>query len=401
MRVSITTMHTPKWKWTNDSMFTLLDPALVRSALQDIGCTQESIPIFLKKTNLLCIKADHIGYKEATILKQTFLSHGGDVAVHKNVLDHSIEDSTILMIGTENVIARCLQSLERQNYFHIPTIRKKLAVFLCKLHQKQKAPQPVLMGILNVTPDSFSDGNECISMNDILQKASSLIEQGSDILDIGGESTRPGAAIIHEEEEYRRVIEPIVQILKRFPTCKLSLDTHRVSIAKAGIENGIQMINCIKISPEMIELLSRHPSIELVIMHMKGTPETMQKETQYHSLLEEIHLFFEKALDQCSRYSIDKERIVLDPGIGFAKTAQQNIDILQHISCFYDLGCRLLVGHSRKSFFGDIASIPLSDRDAPTALMSALLWEKGVDILRIHNVKATKNACKVFSIMHS
>lgn len=382
-------------------MFTLLDPPLVHSALQDIGCTQESIPIFLKKAHLLCIKADHIGYREATILKQTFLSHGGDVAVHKHVLDHSVQDSSVLMMGTVHVFSHCLHSLSRQNYFQIPTIRKALANFLCTIHRKKQDRQLVLMGILNLTPDSFSDGNECTSMHAILQKTASLIEQGSDILDIGGESTRPGAALIHEEEEYRRVMEPLVQIHKHFPACKLSLDTHRVSIAKAGIDNGIHMINCIKVSPEMIELLAQSPSVELVVMHMKGTPETMQKETQYNSLLEDIHLFFEKTLDLCSRYSIDKKRIVLDPGIGFAKTAEQNWAILKNISYFYDLGCRILVGHSRKSFLGDIAAIPLPDRDSPTALISALLWEKGVDILRIHDVRATENACRVLSIMHS
>ncbi|MDD4028792.1 MAG: dihydropteroate synthase [Caldisericia bacterium] len=382
-------------------MLTLLKPHSISSVLQTIGCTQESIPIFAKKANMLCIQADHIGYREATILKQTFLSQGGDVAVHKNVLDHSVQDSSILMMGTENVFSLCLQSLERQNYFQIPTIRASLAHFLRTILSKQKNPQPVLMGILNLTPDSFSDGNECMSTAFALEKAASLVEQGADIIDIGGESTRPGARLIHEQEELQRVLDPLLHIRKRFPQCKLSLDTHKVSVAKAGIDNGIQMINCIKISHEMIELVSRFPSVELIVMHIKGTPETMQKETHYDSLLEDIHHFFESTLDLCSQYSIDKNRIILDPGIGFAKTAPQNVEIVRNISCFYDLGCRILVGHSRKSFLGEIANIPLPERDLPTAVMGALLWREGVDILRVHDVKATKNACKIVSIMHS
>ncbi len=382
-------------------MFSLVHPSNVSLALQRVGCTEDSYLIFHQKTNLLCIQANHVGFKEATILKQTFLRHGGDVAVHKNVLDHAIEDSTVLMIGTEDVFLRCIESLTRQNYFHLPLFRENLKQFLSIIAHKQNNKLPLLMGILNVTPDSFSDGSECMTMENVLLKATKLVEEGADILDIGGESTRPGALLIQEQGEYNRVIAPIQQIHKKFPQIPLSLDTHRASIAKAGIDEGVRIINCVKVTREMVELVAQYPDVQIVIMHMKGTPETMQNETTYTSLLEDIYLFFEDWLSICNQHHIHPSRIVLDPGIGFAKTAQQNLQILQNISTFFSLGCRILVGHSRKRFFGDLLQIPLQDRDLPTALVGALLWEKGVDILRIHNVGATKNALKTTLMMHS
>jgi len=197
-------------------MFSLVHPSNVTLALQRVGCTEDSYPIFHQKTNLLCIQANHIGFKEATVLKQTFLRHGGDVAVHKNVLDHAVEDSTVLMIGTEDVFLRCIESLTRQNYFHLPLIRENLKQFLSIITHKQNSKLPLLMGILNVTPDSFSDGNECMTTENVLLKATKLVEEGADILDIGGESTRPGALLIQEQEEYNRVIVPIQQIHQKF-----------------------------------------------------------------------------------------------------------------------------------------------------------------------------------------
>jgi dihydropteroate synthase len=382
-------------------MFSLVHPSTLSKILQQVSCTEDSYPIFQQKSNLLCIRANHVGFREATILKQTFLRHGGDVAVHKHVLNHAVEDSTVLMIGTEDVFSQCIQSLTRQNYFHIPIFRENLKQFLAIILHKRKKNFPLLMGILNITPDSFSDGNECMTMNNVLHKATRLVEEGADILDIGGESTRPGATLIHEQEEYDRVIEPIKHIHLKFPLIPLSLDTHRVSIAKAGIDHGIRMINCVKLSKEMVELVAQYPDVQLVIMHMKGTPETMQSETTYKSLLEDIYLFFEDWLRVCNQAHIHPNRIILDPGIGFAKTAHQNIQILQNISTFFSLGCRILVGHSRKRFFGDLLQIPLQDRDLPTALIGALLWEKGVDILRVHNINATKNALKTVFMMHS
>lgn len=382
-------------------MLRLVHPSTLSKALQEVGCTEDSYPIFQQKSNLLCIQATHVGFREATILKQTFLRHGGDVAVHKHVLDHAVEDSTVLMIGTEDVFSHCIQSLTRQNYFHIPILRENLKQFLSIILRKREKNFPLLMGILNVTPDSFSDGNECMTMENVLHKATSLVEKGADILDIGGESTRPGAKLIQEQEEYDRVIEPIKQIHAKFPQIPLSLDTHRVSVAKAGIDHGVRMINCVKVSKGMIELIAQYSDVQIIIMHMKGTPETMQSETSYKSLLEDIYLFFEYWLRICNQYSIHPTRIVLDPGIGFAKTAHQNIQILQNISTFFTLGHRILVGHSRKRFFGDLLQIPLQDRDLPTALIGALLWEKGVDILRIHDIASTKNALNTMLMMHS
>ena len=192
------------------------------------------------------------------------------------------------------------------------------------------------MGILNVTPDSFSDGNECMTKENVLLKATKLVEEGADILDIGGESTRPGALLIQEQEEYNRVIVPIQQIHQKFPQIPLSLDTHRVSIAKAGIDEGVRIINCIKVTTEMVELVAQYPDVQIVIMHMKGTPETMQNETTYTSLLEDIYLFFKDWLSICNQNHIHPSRIVLDPGIGFAKNSTTKpSDFTKYLYFFY------------------------------------------------------------------
>ena len=380
-------------------MITLIRSKDFNSSLEEIGCTKTSYPLFIQKSKILLIKITDIDFKEATILKQSFLSAGGDVALHKNVLDHSIKKSSVLLMGTQKTYKVALQSLSQQPYFNIPKICSSISNFLSIIRIKEQNPFPKLMGILNITPDSFSDGGQLNSIQKILQKTENLIKDGADILDIGGESTRPGADSVSQKKEMARVLPVIKQIKKEFPSIPLSIDTQKSSIAKICIEEGVSMVNCVKVSNDMFDIIAHYPNIKFVVMHMRGNPITMQNKTLYTSIVKNIHEYFEDILKQASSMSISFERIILDPGIGFAKTPLQNLKIMREISSLFDLNCKILVGHSRKSFFKHTMNIELEDRDIPTAVLSSFLWKQGVDILRVHNVKATKIAITASNIM--
>ncbi len=370
-------------------MLRVVNPSETNSTLKAIGCSPESIPIFEEKEKTYLVHATNIDYREATILKQTFLSKGGDVAVHKNVLDHTIENSSVLYIGTKKIYKQVLLELKKQPYFNLPSLSRQLETFLHVVWKKEESFLPAIMGIVNVTPDSFSDGNQFTSIQSILELCRTHIANGASILDIGGESSRPGSDSVSLEEELNRVHKPLLAIRNEFPFIQLSIDTMKPKVAETALDLGVNIVNCIHVTPSMLEVVARYPESHLVIMHMKGTPKTMQNNTHYRSILHDIHSYFENILLQTSQFSISQERVILDPGIGFGKTPEQNIYIMNNLSSFFDLNCRLLVGHSRKSFFGKLLSCPVEERDLPTAVLSTILCNNGVDILRVHNVKST------------
>ena len=252
---------------------------------------------------------------------------------------------------------------------------------------------PWLMGIVNVTPDSFSDGGLYIAVDQAVQHAMSLIEQGAAIIDVGGESTRPGAEPVSASDEIERGIPVIEQLAKR-TTIPISIDTYKAEVARQAIAAGAQIVNDISgltFDPEMLPVC-RDSDAGVICMHIQGTPQTMQQNPHYENVVEEIAEFFQQRLDVMTNAGIPAERIVLDPGIGFGKTAENNLEILSRIARFHELGRPVLIGHSRKGFLSKVLHRKAVDRTFGSVGISIDLAEQGVDILRVHDVAAHRDA---------
>ena len=249
------------------------------------------------------------------------------------------------------------------------------------------------MGILNVTPDSFSDGGRLTTEEAILHATERMIEDGADIIDIGGESTRPFASPVAENEELQRVIPAIKAIRQRY-TIPISIDTTKAKVAELALDAGADIVNDIsamRFDPAMVPLASSR-RCPIIIMHMQGNPADMQLKPRYADVIQETIGFFKDRIQSLLESGIDRTRIIIDPGIGFGKTLAHNLAILRHAADYQILGCPVLIGHSRKSFLSSLLGPGLNDRDLPTAVISGLLSQRQVAILRVHNVKSTAQA---------
>jgi dihydropteroate synthase len=257
--------------------------------------------------------------------------------------------------------------------------------------------QTYLMGILNVTPDSFSDGGKFNTLESALSQAKYMIEQGADIIDIGGQSTRPGAEQISLEEELNRVI-PVIEKLRSNTSIPISVDTTRAKVAEWAIKAGADIVNDISggtFDSQMLPVVARL-KVPIILMHIRGTPQTMQQLTDYQDLVGEIYQFLAGQIQKAIALGIDKSHLIVDPGIGFAKNYQQNIELLQQLSEFHSLGVPLLVGLSRKSFIGHLLNKPNpQDRVWGTAAACCGAIASGVDILRVHDVEPMYDVCRV------
>ena len=257
------------------------------------------------------------------------------------------------------------------------------------------------MGIVNVTPDSFSDGGKFDKASAGIARALQLLEEGAAIIDIGGESTRPGADDVCAEEETRRVIPVIEGILKEAPEACLSVDTSKAPVARAAIDAGAKIINDVTgfRDPAMIELASE-TGVGVAVMHMQGTPRTMQSNPCYDDVIADIRSFFEERNATLTAAGIDSEAIVFDPGIGFGKTQQHNLTLLRHLDQLIVSGRPVLLGVSRKSFIGRILkSDDIADRNWPTVGITAHACALGVPLHRVHEVKPNLDALRMAEAM--
>ena len=249
------------------------------------------------------------------------------------------------------------------------------------------------MGIVNVTPDSFSDGGQFASVSAAIEHGLRLVDEGANILDIGGESTRPGATPVTLEEELLRVI-PVVRELARQTLVPISIDTSKAEVARQCLDAGAVIVNDISgltFDADMPRVC-HESSCGVIVMHIQGTPQTMQVDPRYDDVVADVCRYFAQRLDDLEAAGIARERIVLDPGIGFGKTAQHNLDLLSHIAEFHRLGRPVLIGHSRKRFLKKILGREVEERNAGTLGVSVALAAQGTDILRVHDVRATRDA---------
>lgn len=253
-----------------------------------------------------------------------------------------------------------------------------------------------IMGIVNATPDSFYNGDPQNNLDKLLAKCQSHLEDGADILDIGGESTRPGATPISAQEELARTLELIKQARKRWPQAVISQDTFKIPVALEGLKAGVNLINDVSGTPdeEMFKLVKDFGA-QIVITHSRGNPQTMQTLTQYTDLIGEIKDFLALKIARAQACGLKKEQIIIDPGFGFAKTREQNYKLLAHAKEFATLGVRLLIGLSHKKFLSQPGEKP-PKRKTQTLCANFAALEAGADILRVHDVRETKKAVNFF-----
>lgn len=259
-------------------------------------------------------------------------------------------------------------------------------------------PGPLLVGILNVTPDSFSDGGDFFDPEAAAERAARMLDEGADVVDVGGESTRPGSDPVSTEEEIRRVVPIIREILAERPGAALSVDTYRAETAEAALEAGAGIVNdvtALRGDPRMAALVAgaRCP---VILMHMKGEPKTMQKNPFYEDVVREVRDFLAARAESAVAAGVEPESVVVDPGIGFGKTLEHNLTLLRRLDDLVELGFPVLVGASRKSFIGGITGVgEARERLAGTLATTVLAFGKGATLFRVHDVRANREALAV------
>ncbi len=259
--------------------------------------------------------------------------------------------------------------------------------------------RPLVMGILNVTPDSFSDGGDFIKPKNAIARAYEIINEGADIIDIGGESSRPGADDIKSEEEIGRVL-PVIEAVRQISDLPISIDTTKADVAEAAIKAGADIINdisALRFDPRMVEVAIAYET-PVILMHLLGEPKTMQTNPRYDNCIREIKEFFEERIEFSVNNGIDKEKIIIDPGIGFGKRLRDNLDIIKNLNEFKTLDCQIMLGSSRKSFIPKITQKENNPAERIGGSLASMIFAigKGCNIVRVHDVAETIEAINVF-----
>lgn len=261
-----------------------------------------------------------------------------------------------------------------------------------------KFQNPRIMGVLNFTPDSFSDGGKYADIDKAIEQAKLMVSQGADIIDIGGESTRPGAQAVSVEAELERVI-PIISELKKTSDITISVDTSKPEVMSKALAVGVDMVNdvCALTNPGAAEVLADSQA-QVCLMHMQGSPRSMQNSPSYQNVVDDIKDFFEQRLEVCERAGIDSKRIILDPGFGFGKTLEHNLEILKRFGEFKSFGLPVLAGLSRKSMIGAMLNDrPVDGRVTGSVIGAIIALKNGADIVRVHDVLETKDAIDIWN----
>jgi len=257
---------------------------------------------------------------------------------------------------------------------------------------------PKVMGILNVTPDSFSDGGQYLSLEKAIAQAESMVEQGASFIDIGGESTRPGADAVDLEEESRRVLPVIEGLKQRDLPAVISIDTSKPELMKRAVEAGAGLVNDVNAlqAPTALDVVA-NLKVPVCLMHKQGEPRTMQQDPQYNNVVEDVCQFLQERVGACAKSGIKKQNIIIDPGFGFGKTLDQNLSLLKHLLRLAALDLPVLVGVSRKSMFGTLLDRPVEERLSASIAAAYAALSAGASIIRVHDVEQTMDAIKVFS----
>jgi dihydropteroate synthase len=373
--------------------------------MKKVGVDPTGVKLMEGKTLHFNLKVEGIEPRTANLLKQELLSLGGDVAVDGRGFDCSTNQTDALLMGTQKNFEKLILKLEQYPDLQplgqsiketLKNISKTHYSIRCRKRTLILGKRTLLMGVLNVTPDSFSDDGFFFDKEKAIAHGLRMVEEGADIIDIGGESTRPGSKPLELEEELRRVI-PVIESLAKEVDVPISIDTYKSTVAQRAIEAGAEIINDISglhFDPSLAQLAAKEDA-PLVLMHIRGTPETMQKDVHYDSLFSEILQYLKDSIQRAESAGLDPRQIIIDPGIGFGKTVEDNLLIIKNLYEFRILGKPILLGTSRKTFIGKILNTEVGDRLEGTLSSIAIGVLNGAHIIRSHDVLQAKKAIAV------
>jgi len=374
--------------------------------LKRLAVDPYGIRIMAPKAASLLVEVTGISALCANILKQEMLSCGADCAIPRNALAAQVKKTACVLMGNRAQYQRLIMKLKvqpfglaeigRQIRLLLDNTRKIKFVLKAKDTSLTLGARTRIMGIVNVTPDSFSgDGLSHKSTEAVADYALQLAREGADVLDIGGESSRPGAIPVPLREELARTI-PVIRLLSKKTKVAISIDTYKPEVAARALDNGASIVNDISglRAPAMARLVARSKAA-VVIMHMKGRPRIMQKAPVYGCLMQEIIAYLSGAVDTALQAGIEPERIMVDPGIGFGKTMEHNLEILKRLPELKTIGRPVMVGTSRKSFIGKILDAPAGSRLMGSVASTVLAAANGAHMVRVHDVFAVAQALKV------
>jgi dihydropteroate synthase len=390
------------------------DSAAATDIFKKIGVDPYGIDAMLSKTININVLLEAKPCKIANIIKQEMLAVGGDAAVARGSVGNSVPLTDILIMGTIKQVAALARKIEKQP-FGLNMISQDLRTLLENISQKQYilktsrreirlGQKTQIMGILNVTPDSFSDGGFYYNQQKAVDYGLQMIAEGADIIDIGGESTRPGAASVSTKEELKRVL-PVISEITRQTKIPISIDTTKAEVAREAIAAGAEIVNDVSAlhgDKKMVQTVQEGRAA-LILMHMRGKPPGMQKgNLVYGNLMGEIIAFLRKSIARARVAGIEKEYLAIDPGIGFGKTPEDNCRIINRLSELKTLGLPITIGTSRKSFIGKITGGEPQERIEGTAATIVAAILNGCHIIRVHDTARMKKAAAVAdAILHT
>jgi len=391
---------------------------IAKSLLSSVGVSREGIDILSLKCVYSAFKIEGIKSWEANIIKQHLLSLGSDSAVERSALIKDKKTDTIIF-GNISQLKKLCSKLKNQP-FNLNEISQTISLYLDNLFKQEfvlrvrdktiKIKKPLLCGIINLTTDSFSGdgllakacGNKLKDL--VLKKIETMAKDGAAMIDIGAESSRPYSHPIPEKEEIARIVPVLCAVRKNFKDILISVDTYKLNVAKAAAEEGIDIINditALRKSPGIVNLIKKY-KLGIILMHMKKNPRTMQINPKYRKVTEEIVSFFRERISILNKEKINPQQIMIDPGIGFGKTLEDNLKIINELYKFKIFGLPIFIGLSRKSFIGKITGKSADQRLPGTIASTVLAALRGANILRVHDVRENKEAlCVARSIINN
>jgi len=385
----------------------LSTPATSVEVLERVGVDPYGIAAMLPKMSGLNLHLTAVPCKVANIMKQEMLSLGGDAAVCRGSVACSCPSTDVILIGTEKQLKRFTAKIGTQP-FGLKDVAAAIDALIANRRQGSQllktsrreiamGERPLIMGILNVTPDSFSDGGKYGTTDAAVARGIRMVAEGADIVDIGGESSRPGAEPVSLKEEKARVI-PVVKKLCREIGVPVSVDTTKAAVAAEAVDNGAEIVNDIsamRFDRRMGRVVAERGAA-VILMHMRGIPADMQKgKISYSSVTGDIIAFLRERIAAAEARGIETERMMIDPGIGFGKTPGDNLTLIRHLGEFRDLGLPIVMGVSRKAFIGRITGGEPAERYAGTAAAVAASVMNGSDVLRVHDVAMMRKVADV------
>jgi dihydropteroate synthase len=379
------------------------DEAVVE--VKRVGVDSYSVPILASKAFGLSVKIEELDCAQSNIIKQTALSVGADAAVARGVVTGCSEKTDLILLCTRRQFEQITTKLAVQP-LGLKRIAEDLSGVLDRVGTKHKLSLPRcnldlsqrthIMGVLNVTPDSFSDGGRHFERDKAIEWGMKMAEDGADIIDIGGESTRPGSQTVSVEEEIERIV-PVIDALSRDCALPLSIDTRKGEVSERAIDAGCSIVNDVTglTSDQRVADTVARKGAALVIGHIRGTPSDMQEKPFYEDVMGEVFRELKARIELAESRGVLPTRIIIDPGIGFGKRLEDNLTILRRLGELRSLGKPIMVGPSRKSFIGKVLDLPVDERLEGTAAAVAVAVANGAHLVRVHDVKEMRRVCMV------